>query len=410
MAAVPDLQDLWVQLNRPGAERFRQALVKRGIAAPPVKELREHFLKYQSSKQLFAPPPKYTGHVYSTHLDSRWQMDVMLYSQASEHMGQKWTAALVVEDIFSRFLWAELIHSPMQADQGLREILARAGKAPGSITMDEDPGFKTEGFLKLLQDHHIVQQFRSGRNDLAVVDNAIGRLKRVLATHSADTGKQDWASRLHDAVAGFNEAGAPALHGSAPEDLRGNGGIVKNKVLSFDREWEESNAMVDNATQIHDRASKVEKEGGFRVYKQKTRLGRRVFDPHWSREVHTAEDVQGAFAKDQHGVWHPTKEVLPVPTDSTTLPEPPSNLNAKTRGMLQRYADRLHAHLTAQPDHRVAASKAHAVLSEVGNIKQAIQLAGLRTDKVIATFVQQFPEFKMVTTKKGGATYVELAA
>ena len=31
-------------------------------------------------------------------------------------------------------------------------------------------------------------------------------------------------------------------------------------------------------------------------------------------------------------------------------------------------------------------------------------------ERVIATFVQQFPEFKMVTTKKGGATYVELAA
>ena len=115
MAGV-DLQDLWVQLNRPGAERFRQALVKRGIAAPPVRELRENFLKYQSSKQLFAPPPKYSGHVYSTHVDSRWQMDVMLYSQPSEYKGQEWTAALVVEDIFSRYVWAELIHSPMQAD------------------------------------------------------------------------------------------------------------------------------------------------------------------------------------------------------------------------------------------------------------------------------------------------------
>ena len=49
------------------------------------------------------------------------------------------------------------------------------------------------------------------------------------------------------------------------------------------------------------------------------------------------------------------------------------------------------------------------MLSEIGDIKQAVQLAGLATDKVIASFVKVFPEFKMITTAKGGATYVELA-
>ena len=127
MAGVGDLHELWVKLNRPNAERFRQALVKRGMVAPPVKQIRELFLKYQSSKQLFAPPPRYTGHVYSSDLDSRWQADVMLYSQPSEFKGEKWNAALVVCDIFSRYLWAELIHSPMQASVGFASILARAG-------------------------------------------------------------------------------------------------------------------------------------------------------------------------------------------------------------------------------------------------------------------------------------------
>ena len=73
----------------------------------------------------------------------------MLYSQPSESKGEKWTAALVVADIFSRFLWAELIHSPMEAATGFREILARAGHAPGELITDEDPGFKTAEFAKL---------------------------------------------------------------------------------------------------------------------------------------------------------------------------------------------------------------------------------------------------------------------
>ena len=118
MAALPDLHELWLQLNRPGAQKFRQALLKRGIKAPPEKEIRELFLKYQSSKQLFAPPPKYTGHIWSNGLDSRWQADCLVYSQASELKGEKYTTALVVVDNFSRFAWAELIASPMQAADG----------------------------------------------------------------------------------------------------------------------------------------------------------------------------------------------------------------------------------------------------------------------------------------------------
>ena len=84
-------------------------------------------------------------------------------------------------------------------------------------------------------------------------------------------------------------------------------------------------------------------------------------------------------------------------------------MNPKTRGMLQRYADRLEAFLTAIEDHRTATSKAHAVLSEEGDIRQAVQLAGLTTQKVVASFVGAFPDlFTLETSKKGGAAYVSL--
>ena len=410
MDGVPDLHELWVKLNRPSAERFRQALVKRGIVAPPVKQIRELFLKYQSSKQLFAPPPRYTGHVYAPQLDSRWQADVMLYSQPSEYRGERWTAALVVCDIFSRTVWAELIHSPMQSSVGFAAILARAGKGPTSLTTDADPGFKTAAFQDLLREHNIMHEFRVGRNDLAVVDNAIGRLKRALAVHIAETGVQDWASRLQDAVAGFNESGAPALYGSAPEDLRGEHGQIVNKGLYFDRQYDESKAMEDNATQIQKRAERVEREGAFRVYVHKERLGRRVFDPHWSRDTYNAEEVKGAFAKDQHGDWHPTKELLPIPKESTELPPPPAKLNAKARGLLQRYADRAEAYLTAKADRRDYSSTLHRVLSRDGyDIKEAVGAAGLSQKAVMASFVNAFPEkFKLVTAKGGGTSFVQL--
>ena len=45
----------------------------------------------------------------------------------------------------------------------------------------------------------------------------------------------------------------------------------------------------------------------------------------------------------------------------------------------------------------------------MGDIKEAVSLARLSTKSVIASFVGVFPEFKLVTPKKGGAAYVELA-
>jgi hypothetical protein len=49
------------------------------------------------------------GHVYAPHLNSRWVADVMVNTQRpSEHEGKLWSFALVVQDIFSRFAWAEL--------------------------------------------------------------------------------------------------------------------------------------------------------------------------------------------------------------------------------------------------------------------------------------------------------------
>ena len=168
--------------------------------------------------------------------------------------------------------------------------------------------------------------------------------------------------------------------------------------------------MEDNADQIHKRAERVQKEGAFRVYKHKERLVRRVFDPHWSRETYSAEEVKDAFAKDEHGDWHPTKEVLPIPKESNELPPPPAKLNAKAQGLLQRYADRAEEYLTAKEDRRDYASNLHKALSQGGyNISQAVQLAGLNTSKVMASFANAFPQkIKLATPKKGGASFVEL--
>ena len=296
----------------------------------------------------------------------------------------------------------------MESYAGLREILDEAGKAPDVLSTDADPGFLSPQFKGLLETKGIQQSIRAGRNDLAVVDRAIYTLKRTLAIHSIETGRNDWAERLEAAVKAYNDSPHSALMDGAPDDIRGPGGEVKNKLLYFRREQQEASNMETNSEQIQQRAERLEKHGAFRVWKHRERLGRRVFEPGWSREIHEARRVDGAFVGDEHGHSYPTKETLSVPKDSTLLPEPVVTLNPKTRGLLQRYADRLREFLATQEDQKTATSKATRILNEVGNFREALKLAGLSTQSILVSFVKAFPEFKLEHGPKGGASYVSL--
>jgi transposase InsO family protein len=103
--------------------------------------------------------------VWSPGLDSRWQADVLVNSQKpSEFQGREWQYALIVVDVFSRYLWARLRTSPMEAYAGLREILDEAGKAPDVLSTDQDPGFLSPKFKELLESKGIQQSLRAGRN------------------------------------------------------------------------------------------------------------------------------------------------------------------------------------------------------------------------------------------------------
>ena len=99
-ASAEQLRAIWEELDRPGPEKLQVALRKRGFFAPSVKVLREHFFAYQSSRQVFRNPPKYTGHVYSEGLDRRWVADVMQMPEV-EYVGMAQNYALVAMDVFA---------------------------------------------------------------------------------------------------------------------------------------------------------------------------------------------------------------------------------------------------------------------------------------------------------------------
>lgn len=375
---APDYLALWTKLGRPSPERFNAALRKRGIVSPGVAWFRDNIYK-KDAKQIFAPPPKYQGHIYSPHLDERWAADILV--RAPRLGKDDWRFALIVQDIFSRFGWAEIIDSPMQAADGLRQILRRARPPPQVLITDEDPGFKAPAFQAVLRERRIIHEYRAGRNDLATVDRLIFSIKRTLAAHEAG----ESAEGLDDVVKGINESGTGVLYGSAPEDFREG----PNRPLVFQREWDESKSMEDNARQIQARARKLQDAGAYRTLEMKG-FRRRADQAIWSRAVHPVSTLHGAFVDGR-----PVKEVLPVPADAEGAAAARPVANLRGRELLLTYATRVSDLLTDEDD-SATVQKVYAEMVRVGGrerLQQLLREAGASASNPVGALVKIFPDF-----------------
>ena len=104
-------------------------LRERGINAR-LQNLRDS-LKSRPERQVFAPRPLYKGRVYAADKDQRWAADIIVYDRnPAELDGRTYTNLLLVQDIFTRYAWAELMESHSQATEMFQRILDRAKAGP----------------------------------------------------------------------------------------------------------------------------------------------------------------------------------------------------------------------------------------------------------------------------------------
>ena len=177
-----EILEIYEDLNFPSATKLRAALLKKGYKAR-IKDV-ETFIKSQTPTQLFAKAPKYRGKVIANRPNERWVVDFIDFS--AEPSG-KYKYILLVQDIFSRKLWATAMVEKKAGEyiDHLKRMFIDYGK-PQEINADGE--FNIPAFNQFLARNNVTSRYKEGRQDLATLDAAMNNFKKMLKKTDARQG------------------------------------------------------------------------------------------------------------------------------------------------------------------------------------------------------------------------------
>ena len=314
-------------------ERQRAARVPRPADYQPwtisLKEARE-FVAKQGQRQLLAKPQTYDGKIIASRADERWAADLISYTSQSAVIDRKrFQYILVVQDIFTRFLWTRALLSTKAAEvrDAFKSIVDEC-RVPKELSTDRGTEFDNREFRVFLETKSIEHRWKVGVNDLATVDAAIGTLKKTLTRLTSTPGKGNWAQELAAATTAYNATPHGHLDGEAPEETTGESEAAKS--LRFDlRKQAGEDVQTQNDATSRKRA-RLEELGAYRepVESSLRGLKERGFKPRYKsgppiRVVRVGDgEVVGTNAAGQETRAR-AKDVLPVPPDSTATRDAP---------------------------------------------------------------------------------------
>jgi len=308
--SAAELEEVYASLNFPSVAAFKKALKRRGIPAQ-TKDV-EAFVKARSERQVVAPPPKYEGNVVSFDRDHRWAADLIAFtSRPATRKEETFTHVLLVEDLFTRFLWAKPLRSTSDATAAFREILDESKRKPQRLDTDGGPEF-ADGRFKTLVQHRGIEHVIKQKDDiqaLAPIDSAISQLKRAIKRRREAKGG-DWLDQLEAAVKGHN-ANVHSATDAPPDDM--------DEDVAFSQRKEAAEGLEENTELIQKRKDRLEKAGAYRVFLPKAGgLRRRTDEAVWSKEIReVASFPTPGTVRDTKGRDTLTKHAKPVPKDSS---------------------------------------------------------------------------------------------
>ena len=212
--ATPQLlSDLWEELTAPSAIAFTRALARRGIRAR-VKDV-EAFISSKSERQISAPGVKFTGKIVAHDQDDRRAADLINYTARPEpdERGVMQTQALIVQDLFTRFVWIKVLPSAKETTQAFKEILEESKRQPRRLDTDKGVEFTANRFRELCSKYEIdlVIEDPEDRNGTARMDTAIAQLKRATRRMQEIQGGA-WLDHLEKVAIAYNETPATWSH------------------------------------------------------------------------------------------------------------------------------------------------------------------------------------------------------
>ena len=311
------LEELYEKLNFPSSTAFRKTLARRGIKAR-AEDVNE-FVRARSERQILAPPPTYPGNIVSFHRDHRWAADLIAFtSRPATRKHETFTHVLIVEDLFTRFLWAKPLRTTSHTASAFREILAESERKPQRLDTDGGSEF-TDGRFQALVAQTGIRHVVKAKDDLqaiAQLDSAISQLKKAIARRIFARGGT-WLDALDGAIEAHNGK-VHSTTDAPPDDMDDDVAFSRMKVAA--------EALAENGKIVKRRRERLEKAGAYRVFLSRTGgLRRRTDDATWSREVRTVASFPApGIVKDTHGRETLTKHTLPVPKDSSALTAEPA--------------------------------------------------------------------------------------
>ena len=384
-----DLQEtfsrLYEELNYPSADVFFRALKKRGI--PAAKKDVQEFVSSRAERQVIAPPPKFKGHVVSNDLNARWAADLISFvSRPATFKGVQYKYVLLVQDIFSRFLYARLLTRVDQATAAFEEILGEAGTQPLMATFDGGPEFG-KAWKTMLERRGIEADVKApeDKQAIATLDRGIATLKRAL-TRRVAAGGESWASELEKAVRGLNSSSHSALQGEEPRD------VATNDDLRFSLKKEAAEDAAENAEMIEARQKALEKAGAYRVHQPPSGgLRQRADKPSWSDIRYVKDFPSPGVVRDEKDRETLTKLTRPVSSETRDVELPryatrgSAQVDAARKRALGPYADRLKSIVR---DGSTLSTAAAAMKREVSGFRDELK----KQKASFKQFVELFPD------------------
>ncbi len=405
------LKDLYRELDYPSSDKLYRIAKQRGLDVK-AKDVTDFVRGTQAPSQVFAQEkaPRTKGHITASAPNERFQAD--LIDQTAKPDGE-WRYILVVVDVFTRRVWLRAMRNkqPTEATRAFKSVL-NSTEDPDVLSTDADAAFGVpnvgqsaradNAFQELLEGKDIIHRVKRARNDIALVDSAIAKVRQTLAKVMLAEKTKAWAALVPRVQASYNKQPHSALHGSAPDDAK------TKPELEFMLLQDNAEKLEENDSEEARLRENLEKAGAFRaaiVPKAHSMhaFQSRIYNPKYEGRVRTVASVSRGEVTDEDGNSFPLKLVLPVhPTSETVEVDETRDArkDARNRADLQQFVQGVIGLL----------GNTSKTIKEVGvflnaqpEFRTKIRAARVKQSQPIIAFLRVFPDrFKVTMTATGG--------